>query len=137
MHNKNSMSIKSILGLGFWSVGLAYAVAISSSIAAAAIADSASMAQATPHIIDWDRIIEKGGTVAILIWMLLYFQKRLEVVTLRSEAFADKALSLLEKASVVMADVSKTQSDMRVALVDLTNRLRHIFSKHEDNQDRL
>lgn len=127
------MSFTHAIKNGGLSLSIAAILTWSIAVAKAAVVEGVALAEATAHV-DWDRIIEKGGTVAILIWMLLYFQKRLEAVTLRSELFADKALTLLEKASLVMVDVAKSQNDMRVAIEALTNRLSTFARGQNHNQ---
>lgn len=76
------------------------------------------LAQVAAPPADWSGMIEKGGTIAVLVWMVLYFQRRTDASTMRSEAFAERALDALGKNTEATKEIAASLRDLRETIHD-------------------
>lgn len=64
-------------------------------------------------------MIEKGGTIAVLIWTVLYFQRRTDDMTSRIEGLAGRALDLVRDSALANRDMSSAIQELRKAIENL------------------
>lgn len=49
--------------------------------------------------VDWHAIIEKSGTIGVLVWIVVYFQRQTEKNQTQITGLAERAIGALEKSS--------------------------------------
>ena len=73
---------------------------------------------------DWSGIMEKTGTVGILVWMVYWFQKRSDADKEKIADLAERAITALDKASEVQRDANIAQKEVVQAIGQLKEAIK-------------
>lgn len=82
---------------------------------------------------DWQGLLEKGGMIGLLIWMMIYFQRKSEAGNKRTEEFADKAIRLLERVSDTTRQLDGVTAAYQESLVEVRELKTEIRNVRLDN----
>lgn len=72
------------------------------------------MAQALPPGTEWVSLIEKAGTVGVLVWMVVWFQKRMDQSN-------ERVVELTRTSFDSLKTLSESQGQMNKALSELAH----------------
>lgn len=62
---------------------------------------------------DWPALIEKAGTVGVLIWMVVWFQKRLEAKDLVVQQITQDLIKAVDRLADSQNTLAKAVTDLR------------------------
>lgn len=64
----------------------------------------------------WGDIIEKGGTIGVLVWVVMMFKSRSEEQDKRNDNVTDRALNALEKSADANKGLAESIDKLRESL---------------------
>lgn len=64
----------------------------------------------------WAAILEKGPTIAVLVWVVLVFKARGEAQDARHDVIMDKALVSIERSAAANNELAKSIDSLRTSL---------------------
>lgn len=79
----------------------------------AAMAASAATDAVTTNAPDWPALIEKAGTVGVLIWMVVWFQRRLEAKDLVVQQITQDLIKAVDNLADSQNTLAKAVTDLR------------------------
>lgn len=63
--------------------------------------------------VDWATIIEKAGTIGVLIWMVVWFQKRLEAKDAVVQTITQDLIKAVDKLADAQQEVARSISNLK------------------------
>lgn len=93
---------------------------------------AAEQAAAANGAFPWGNILEKGGTIGALVWVVLIFKKRSEEQDSRNDKLEERLEKLMERSIVAIekgSDAEKVLGESNKSLAEAVNRLRDSLSK--------
>lgn len=84
------------------------------------------LAESSASPSDWSGMLEKAGLITFMAFMVRYFQQRNEAMQTRSDTFADRALTCLEKHSENTKDLVDAVGMLKVAIENETVECREL-----------
>ena len=78
----------------------------------AALAAGAPDGAGVPAALDWAAIIEKAGTIGVLVWMVVWFQRRLEAKDAVVQQITQDLIKAVDKLADAQQEVAKSISNL-------------------------
>ena len=79
-------------------------------------AHAAEFAAADATVVSWPSLLEKAGTVGVLVWMVVWFQKRMESKDNVVQTLTENALTAIHKLADSQVEMAKSLDKLSASI---------------------